>query len=469
MADDSVIIVIADGLGTDALDRAVHNGEVPALARLRDDGGQHVLTTSFPSVTGVAYVPMLTGRFPGGAGVPGLRWYDRERRLPRWLGHSRSYVGLQVRSINRDLDVDVPTAWELAPGDSLGLFSMVVRGLPRSRQLDRGPAIAVRGIKSHLTGNVEGWHRLESALADRFVERVRRERPRLAVAALTSGDKASHAQGPDGPGVARAIRLVDDLVARLRAEAERDGRWRTMHLWVVSDHGHSDITGHYELSDALRSVGCRVRAHPLTVPDRSDVAVMVSGNGMAHVYVGLDGMRRLAWGELAPRWGQPLDQVLEHPAVDLVARLAAADTVEVVRREAGRARIVRRGDRFDYQPLDGDPLGVGSVLDASGEELHERTMETAYPDGVVQLASLVLAPRSGDVVISASPGWDLRAAWEPIDHVSSHGALHAAHMRVPLLASRKPGRIPRRTTDLFASLVDVFGASVGTLDGASFT
>jgi predicted AlkP superfamily pyrophosphatase or phosphodiesterase len=90
MADDSVIIVIADGLGTDALDRAVHNGEVPALARLRDDGGQHVLTTSFPSVTGVAYVPMLTGRFPGGAGVPGLRWYDRERRLPRWLGHSRS-------------------------------------------------------------------------------------------------------------------------------------------------------------------------------------------------------------------------------------------------------------------------------------------------------------------------------------------------------------------------------------------
>jgi hypothetical protein len=33
MADDSVIIVIADGLGTDALDRAVHNGEVPALAR----------------------------------------------------------------------------------------------------------------------------------------------------------------------------------------------------------------------------------------------------------------------------------------------------------------------------------------------------------------------------------------------------------------------------------------------------
>jgi hypothetical protein len=212
-----------------------------------------------------------------------------------------------------------------------------------------------------------------------------------------------------------------------------------------------------------------VRAHPWTVPDRSDVAVMVSGNGMAHVYVDLDGRRRLDWEALARRWGQQLDEVLDHPAVDLVARLVAADTVEVVRRGAGRARIVRRGDRFDHQPVDGDPLGVGRVRGATGDELHERTMETAYPDSVVQLASLVLAPRSGDVVISASPGWDLRAAWEPIDHVSSHGALHAAHMRVPLLTSRKPGRSPRRTTDLFASLVDVFGVSVGTLDGTSFT
>jgi hypothetical protein len=87
---------------------------------------------------------------------------------------------------------------------------------------------------------------------------------------------------------------------------------------------------------------------------------------------------------------------------------------------------------------------------------------------VVQLASLVLAPRAGDLVISASTDWDLRAACEPIDHVSSHGALHAAHMRVPFLASHRPRGVPRRTTDLFASLVEVLGVKAGSLDGDSF-
>jgi hypothetical protein len=468
VADNSVIIVIADGLGTDALDRALRRGNVPALARLREEGGHHVITTSFPSVTGVAYVPLLTGRFPGAVGVPGLRWYDRTRRLSRWLGSSRSYVGLQVRAIDRDLAAEVPTAWELAPGASLGLFGMLARGLPRRDRIDRGPGVAIRGIHAHVTGDVAGWQRLESRLADRFAARVRRERPRLAVAALASGDKAAHAQGADGAGAARALQLVDELVGRLRHEAEQDGRWTSTHLWVVSDHGHSAISGHYELANAVRSAGFRVRAHPWTLPDRAEVAVMVSGNGMAHVYLDLGHTQRRQWPVIEPRWGSALAVVLDHPAVDLVARVLGPDVVEVVRRGHGRARISRRGDRYDHQPLDGDPLAVGAVLGACAEELHERTAASAYPDSVVQLASLVLARRAGDLVISASRDWDLRAACEPIDHVSSHGALHAAHMRVPFLASHRPRGVPRRTTDLFASLVEVLGVKAGSLDGDSF-
>jgi len=41
------------------------------------------------------------------------------------------------------------------------------------------------------------------------------------------------------PIVLDALRIVDDTVAEMRADAEHAGRWNDTHIWVVSDHGHS--------------------------------------------------------------------------------------------------------------------------------------------------------------------------------------------------------------------------------------
>jgi hypothetical protein len=71
-------------------------------------------------------------------------------------------------------------------------------------------------------------------------------------------------------------------------------------------------------------------------------------------------------------------------------------------------------------------------------------MESDYPDALVQIAHLVASPRSGDIILSAARDWDYRARYEPIPHVSSHGALHREHMLVPLLMNRPAAGIPRR-------------------------
>src|SRR5690606_29723897 len=73
----SVVLIIADGIRLDTLQAALDDGSLPSMARLRDEGGLHTLTTVFPSVTGPAYVPFLMGCHPGKAGIPGLRWFDR--------------------------------------------------------------------------------------------------------------------------------------------------------------------------------------------------------------------------------------------------------------------------------------------------------------------------------------------------------------------------------------------------------
>jgi hypothetical protein len=469
VAESSVIILVADGLGTDTLDAAFARGDLPNLLALRDAGGRFDLTTVFPSVTGPAYLPFLTGRFPGPAGIPGLRWYDRRRGLPWWLGHSRSYVGPQLRRIDADLRSAVPTVAELVGGSALGAQAMITRGIPRRSRLDQTLAFTAGVIHAHLTGNAAAWAALEEGLADRLVARVRRERPRYVFAVFLGHDKAAHSGGTGSETAHRSLRLMDETVGRLRADAERDGRWPRMELWVVSDHGHAPVAAHYDLATAFQASGLRVRAHPWTVPDRSDVAVMVSGNAMAHLYVDLASRERRPWPALRSRWEDRLRPALDHAAVDVVAMQRTETEVEVRRRGHGSAIIEWRDDCCSYRPVDGDPLEQGSFERLAPPDVHERTAGGAYPDAALQLASLVLSDRCGDVVISATPGWDLRSRFEPVAHVSSHGGLHRQHMTVPLVVGRSPKGVPRRTVDLFPSALRALGIPLTTeCDGSSF-
>ena len=450
--DNSSVILVADGLTPETLVRAIHDGDVPELAALAGTSGHHVMTTVFPSVTGLAYIPMLTGMHPAEAGVPGLRWYDRSRRLPALLGHSRSYVGPQIRSMNTDLSPETLTAFQHVGGRALGMEAVITRGLPRHNQLDRGVANSARAFHAHVTGDVARWAALEEELAEQLVHRIRRERPRFVFAAFTTGDKAAHRSGAQSTGVIRSLKLVDHVARSIRSDAERDGRWPSMQLWVVSDHGHSSVSSHVDLADEMRSLGIAVRSHPWSLPDRSEGAVMVSGNGMAHVYLGLDSRTRRNWPELSGTWTPRTEALLSHPAIDLVATRTSESTIDVRRRhQTGEILVTARG--FSYRTVHGDPLCAGDFENLCDEGAHERTAHSQYPDSVVQLARLVLAERSGDLVFSASPGWDLRRRYEPINHVSSHGALHRAHMLVPLVGNRRLDVQPRRTTELFRILM----------------
>src|SRR3954469_26043805 len=124
----SVIVLLADGVRPDTLTDAVASAEFPALAHLRRSGGMHEVSSAFPSVTGPAYAPFLMGRFPGSIGLPGLRWFDRARTACSFPDYSRSYVGYQMGAVDRDIDVDAPTIFELC-SPSLGALNVIGRGL----------------------------------------------------------------------------------------------------------------------------------------------------------------------------------------------------------------------------------------------------------------------------------------------------------------------------------------------------
>src|SRR5690349_10728971 len=141
-----VIVLLADGARADWFARALNTSAVPSLTRLRDEGALHDVTTVFPSVTGMAYAPFLMGRFPGGVGLPGLRWFDRARTRCRWPDYCRSYTGYQYAYANGDIDPHVPTIYELVP-ESVGILSPITRGLSSDRRrLSLTPLSAIREI-----------------------------------------------------------------------------------------------------------------------------------------------------------------------------------------------------------------------------------------------------------------------------------------------------------------------------------
>jgi hypothetical protein len=464
-----VIIIVADGARPDVLNDAVTRGIVPSLRSMRDEGGMYTVTTAFPSVTGPAYTPFLMGRFPGPVGLPGLRWYDRGRERIRLPGNSRSYVGPEMRYVDGDIDPAAPTMFELA-SSSLAALNVIGRGLPAKRRIGSSLWFALKTGKTHFTGDVKGWLDIDRKVAREVARKIRAYRPDFVFAALTGVDKTSHSRGHSGPHVDSALRIVDELVEEIRADAEARDTWRDTHLWIVSDHGHSPVRQHENLAGLVSGLGFRAIAHPWVFSSRGEAAVMVSGNAMAHIYLDLPLRTRPYVSQLEERWRDMAPALLSRDSVDLMILPVRPGECEIHgSRGRGHAILQWSADGIDYTPVSGDPIGVGMQSGLSPDASYEVTFESDYPDSFLQIARLSDSPRSGEIILSASRDWDFRSKYEPIPHVSSHGALHREHMLVPLLTSQPASSTPRRTVDVMPSALRGLGLTVPAgLDGTPF-
>ena len=161
--------------------------------------------------------------------------------------------------------------------------------------------------------------------------------------------------------------------------------------------------------------------------------------------------------------------LLSRESVDL---LIARDGERTIVRSAGRGEAtIAYDDRgYHYRRETGDPLVVGrDVVGATADAAYDAMCATDYPDGIVQIAHLAASPRAGEIILSAARDWDFRSKYEPIPHVSSHGALHREHMLVPLLVNRPVSTRPRRTVDVMPSALALLGKAIPSgLDGTTF-
>ena len=117
--------------------------------------------------------------------------------------------------------------------------------------------------------------------------------------------------------------------------------------------------------------------------------------------------------------------------------------------------------RFSYRFTGTDPLGYGvHYEDLSSRETLRETYDTPYPDGIVQLWQIFKSERTGDLVLSAENGYDLRARYEIPEHHATHGALIAEHLHIPLATNYPIVEHYIRSVDVFPTVLSLCGHNV---------
>jgi hypothetical protein len=466
MPRKAVIALLVDGARADVLGRMAAAGELPALKQhFIDRGGLATATSVFPTVSGPAHLPLLSGVHPGSANLPGIRWAERPAGgSGRFLGHTRSYMApLRAWKLERDVPPTVSTLFAHVPAMA-DVNTWFVRGCPAKARRTRWskPVAFVRALltRNWASSGDQTERALLAALDQGFTS---------VHAVFPAIDELGHRFGPLSEPSFEAYRRFDRALQRILDVLARRKQADETLIVISSDHGQTATHTHVDLDAVVAEIYPRTVCYPKLWRYclSAQAAVMVSGNSMANVYVqGAGGWQAQPDFEApASRAAELKARLLEHPAVEHVIYRGQEVSSYVLANRQGLLRMwmgAGGGDARIHFTVEGrNPLGYADVpSSASRDEIARFSAGTEYPDAPWQIAQFFRSRRAGDLVVCARHGFDLRAHFEYQPHNGSHGGLHRDHMLVPALANGRWARERLRTVDLFPSILAALGKPI---------
>lgn len=438
------LIILADGARPDVMDRLAREGEMPNFRRhFVDRGGMRSAASVFPTVSGPAHLPVLTGVHPGQANLPGIRWAERPRgRRGSFLFRTRSYMApMRAWKLQRDVPGSVTTLFHHVPGLA-DVNTWFVRGCPGHARFTRWSKAAafVRSLttKDWYSSDLQAEHAVTKAWDAGFPS---------VFAVFPAIDELGHRFGPLCDQSYEAYRRFDAALGRLFDDLTRRRQLDGTLVMITSDHGQTGTHTHVDIDDLVAKVYPRTLSYPKLWRHlfNAEAAAMVSGNGMANIYVqGESGWDQTPDFE-APgrRPAELMASLLQNEAIQHVAYRRApgiyvlADRhgkLQVDARELGDdLPAAGRNDQAVTVTIEGsDPVGLGGAVGRlTRRQILARTLDGPYPDAPWQLVEFFASARAGDLVVCARPGYDLRSRFEYQPHHGSHGCFDREHMLVP--------------------------------------
>ena len=482
-----LVLAVIDAMKPAMLERAVSTGRAPVMKLLMERGaytGECV--AAFPSVTPVCAASIATGTGPDRHQIPSMNWYTREEgryveygtsfSASRTFGFRRSLTDTIYNMNSEHLAADVPTVFEAlddADVRTAGTTYLMYRGRhkhepsvdtalarlagqvfrkpvlgPReffyadlfaSRKTDCRAQLGLPGVRDRHSGCV-GAHLIENDLFD------------FLLLSLPDNDTHSHRNGPFAqvPSIAEADRQLE----RLMHVAGGPDAFLDEHAVIVcSDHSQSKVEAETDLFAAFEEFN--VLPPDASKPEHADIALCPASRS-AQLYV-LERERR---SELVPQLER---RALETVGVDLVIRRTDHPDGEA-------SVLTPRGElRFGPGAAVGDLRGgrwrVEGDLEALALQVDDGVATSAaYPDALGRIWSALRCRTSGELLLSASPGFEF-LDWGGAHHVGggSHGSLHANDSLGVLLwcgtGPDTPAAKPQWTLgDITPMVLDHFGA-----------
>ncbi len=319
---------------------------------------------------------------------------------------------------------------------------------------------------------------------------------------LPDNDWYSHKHGPDGQ--LTSLAAADLQLARVMEAAGGVDEFLAEHAFIaMADHSQALVTGTIDLQGELADLGVlqpsggspilgalsaigglRGQSHPDTggtgSPEQVPSERVVSRArdiGDMETRIAVCPSQRAAMvyalhpDERDAMRASVLTRALAIDGVELVAWLArdAHDRPSegvVCRPDCGELRFAPGGDLRDARGMSWHVDGELSVLDATVRGGDNAFATPSYPDALARLWSALTCPTSGEVLLSAAPGYEF-IDWGGAAHVGggSHGSLHASDSLAPLVLTgiapptNPPGQWAIR--DVAALVNGHFGVGLG--------
>jgi hypothetical protein len=468
-----LVLAVIDGLKPAMLERTMTGGQAPTLALLAERGTYvRDCVAEFPSVTPVCAATIATGEGPDGHRIPSMNWYHRGER--RYVEYGSSFSASRRFGLTQQLTDTVynMNGVHLAPETATVFERLDDAGLRTAGTT----YLMYRGRHRHEVARDTALTRLASAVlphpvlgprelfyADIFASRrtgcrsqlglpgvrdrhagcvgaylVERDLFDFLLLSLPDNDTHSHKYGPHAQvaSIAEADRQLDRL---MQAAGGAEAFLAQHAVIVASDHSHAAVEQTVRLWDAFEDFAVLAPVDPR--PEEAEIALCPAQRA-AMLYALVEEGRE----SLIPR---------------LVRRALDVDGVDLAMwHAAGEAVIAGRGGELRFAPQDGaasrDRWQVEGELSLVGGAVDEEGAfsSSAYPDALRRAWSVVTCPTAGDVILSASPGYEF-VDWGGVAHLrgGSHGSLHGSDSLAPLICCGLDpdaglGRAPRSIRDV---------------------
>jgi hypothetical protein len=475
-----LVLAVVDGMKPAMVRRAVETGQAPVMAKVMQRGTfVSDCVSAFPSVTPVCATSIATGARQDVHQIPAMNWFWRDERryveygssmrAARRFGIAQQLTDLVYTMNAEHLPQDVPTIFEVLDDADIrtaGTTFLIYRGR-HEHQVSKATALtrlAGMALRRPVMGPAELFY------ADVFASRDTGCRSALGkpglrdqhagcvgnylfehdlcdflLLSLPDNDTHSHRFGPDSQvaSIAAADRQIERMA---HASGGIDAFLDTHALVVVADHSHALIERRIELEAAFRDFN--VLGPSAAAFEDAEIALCPSARS-AQIYVLLPEGRE----ELLPR---------------IVTESLALDGVEHVLHRAGDEAVLRGHDgELRFAPGDDvrDARGGGWAFEGDLSVLRARVEDGLlvtpdHPDALGRCWAALSCPTSGDVFLSAAPGFEF-PDWGGVDHVGggSHGSLHHSDSLGALLfcGVEDPGRAAWGIQDVAALCTSAFG------------